>query len=157
RVTMRRHLAVATLALATFAAQSVHAEGQGDSGPTKQAVLTKAPKLVKFVEADYPPAEKAAGKTANVTLEIAISDKGIVQDVVIVKAGGKSFDVAAMAAARKFVFSPAEIDGKPAPVKITYEYRFVIKIEKVKISVVNFAGVVRDTGSKKPLPGITVK
>ncbi|MGZ3419444.1 MAG: TonB-dependent receptor domain-containing protein [Polyangiales bacterium] len=154
---MRRFLTVAMMGVAALASPIASAEGQGDSGPTKQAVLTKAPKLVKFVEADYPPAEKAAGKTADVVMEIAISDKGIVQDVVIVKSAGPAFDAAAMKAARQFVFSPAEIDGKPAPVKITYKYQFVVKIEKVKISVVNFAGVVRDTSTKKPLPGITIK
>lgn len=155
---MRRLLFIATLALTAVAAPAARAQSQGggDSGPTKTPQLTKAPKLTKFVEAEYPAAEKAAGKQAAVTLEIAISDKGLVENVTVVQSAGKAFDDAAAAAARKFVFSPAEIDGKPAPVKITYRYQFVIKIEKVKISVENFAGVVRDAGSKAPLAGITV-
>lgn len=150
-------IAAALAVTLTVGRRGARADNVGDNGPVKAPQITKPPKLIKFVEADYPAAEKAAGKQATVILELAISDKGIVQDVVVVGSAGANFDAAAAAAARKFVFSPAEIDNKPAPVKITYKYQFTIREEKVKLSVVNFSGVVRDGATKKPLSEITVK
>src|SRR4051812_44311088 len=84
--------------------------------------LTKPPKLVKFVEAPYPEAEKTAGRTASVTLEIAVNASGTVDTVAVVASAGPAFDSAALEAVKQFVFDPAEIDNKPAPVKLTYRY-----------------------------------
>jgi TonB family protein len=150
--------AVASLTLASTATSRLARaqDGRGDAGPSKQPQVTKAPKMAKFVEAEYPAAQKAAGKTSSVVLEIAIDDKGKVQDVVVLESGGKEFDDAAMAAARQFVFEPAEIDYKPAPVKITYRYDFTIKVEPTG-PVVNFEGVVKNRFTKKPLEGISIK
>ena len=120
-----------------------------------QPKLTKLPKLVKFVEAPYPEEEKAAGRAASVTLEIAISETGAVTDAQVTVPASPAFDAAALAAVKQFVFEPAEIDGKPAPVKITYRYDFVLKIEPTG-PVVNFAGMVRNRFTKQPLSGAVV-
>ncbi len=119
--------------------------------------ITKAPKLKTFVEADYPADKQAAGVTADVVLSIEINADGTVGNVTLVTSGGTDFDDAAMAAARKFVFEPAEIDGKPAPVKIAYKYAFRIKTQIVKLGPqVNFEGTVLERFTKKPLPGVTI-
>jgi TonB family protein len=107
------------------------------------------------VEAPYPESEKLAERTATVILQIAISDKGVVEDAAVVQSAGPAFDAAALAAVKKFVFEPAEIDNKPAPVKITYRYEFVFKEEAVG-PVVNFEGVIRDRATKKPIEGLKV-
>ena len=91
----------------------------------KAPTVTKPPKLVKFVAAVYPKDKHDAGITAAVLLSIEIGADGKVGEV----DGGQGapapdFDAAAVAAAKQFVFEPAEIDGKPAPVKITYKYDF---------------------------------
>jgi TonB family protein len=117
--------------------------------------LTKPPKLVKFVEATYPKEEEAAGKAASVTLEIALSEAGAVTEARVVTSAGPAFDAAALAAVKQFTFTPAEIDDKPAPVKLTYRYDFVLK-QAPKGPVVNLEGVVRDRFTKKPTPGVTV-
>jgi TonB family protein len=160
-VRARKLLPTATAVLVSVAALAlaapVHAQdGRGEAGPQRQPRLTKPPKMSKFVEAEYPAAEKSAGKTSSVVLEIAIDDAGKVQDVVVVTSGGKVFDDAAIAAAKQFVFDPAEIDFKPAPVKITYRYDFTIKVEPTG-PVVNFEGVVKNRFTKKPLAGITIQ
>src|SRR5262245_16768279 len=88
--------------------------------------VTKPPKLVKFVEAEYPPDKEAAGVTASVVLSIDIDETGRVAKVAVTGSAGPDFDAAAVAAARQFVYEPAEIDGKPGPVTITYRYDFTI-------------------------------
>jgi hypothetical protein len=73
----------------------------------------------------------------------------------VVGSAGPAFDAAALAAVKQFVFEPAEIDDKPAPVKITYRYDFVLK-EEPKGPVVNFAGVVKNRFTKQPIAGAVV-
>jgi len=154
---MRRGLSLLACVAAlgtTVAPGEVHAQDKGDAPPPAPK-LTKAPKLVHFEEADYPESEKAAGRAASVTLEIAVAANGTVSSVRVVGSASAAFDAAAVAAAKKFVFEPAEIDHKPAPVKLTYRYDFVLK-EEPKGPVVNLEGVVRDRFSKKPLQGVTI-
>lgn len=131
------------------------AQTRGSETPEHQPKLTKPPKLVKFVEAPYPESEKAAGRTASVILQIALSETGAVNEVVVVQSAGPEFDAAAVEAAGRFVFAPAEIDDKPAPVKLTYKYDFVLE-EAPKGPIVNFEGIVRDRFSKKPLGNVTI-
>lgn len=141
--------------LSVLAAPPAFAQRSGGETRTRQPQLTKAPRLVKFVEAEYPPSEAASGRAASVILQIAIADTGAVQDVVVAGSAGAAFDAAAVAAAKQFVFEPAEIDGKPGPVKITYEYKFVLEVKPAG-PVVNFEGVVRDRLTKKPMAGVKV-
>jgi TonB family protein len=135
-----------------FAQQS--ADGP-NATPTRQGKLTKPPKLLQFVEAAYPESEKLAERTASVIVQIAISDKGVVDDVAVVQSAGPAFDAAAVAAIKQFKFEAAEIDNKPAPVKITYKYDFVFKEEPIG-PIVNFEGVIRDRATKKPIEGLKV-
>ena len=123
--------------------------------PAAAPKLTRAPQLVTFVEAPYPAAERASGKTATVVLQIAISATGAVDQAVVAESGGPAFDAAAIAAAKQFVFVPAEIDGAPAPIKILYRYAFTLKAEVPTTGV--FDGVVRSRKGKKPLVKVTVE
>src|SRR3954470_4652645 len=94
------------------------AAGTGDAAQ-RGGKLTKAPQLTNFkeVEAPYPESEKASGKTAAVTLQLAVSDRGDVTEVVVLESAGPVFDQPAVESAKRFKFTPAEIDGKPSPVK----------------------------------------
>ena len=119
--------------------------------------VTKAPKLITFVEAEYPPDKKAAGVTAEVLLQIEIGADGKVGNVAVAQPTSPDFDAAAVAAVKQFIFEPAEVDGKPAPVKITYKYAFRINTQIVKLGPqVNFEGTVLERFTKKPMPGVTV-
>jgi len=131
----------------------------GADAPAGQAgQLTKAPKLIKFVPAAYPQDKHDAGVTAQVLLSIEIDDAGKVGNVEVVATGGPDFDAAAVAAVKQFVFEPAEIDGFPAPVKLTYRYDFTIKTETVSLGPqVNFDGVVMERFKKKPLARVKVR
>ena len=132
---------------------SVHA--QASPG---EATISKPPKLLRFVPAEYPPARHDAGITARVLLSIEIGDDGKVGAVEVVEGAGADFDAAAVAAARQFVFEPAEADGRPIPVKITYRYDFTIVTKTVAVGPqVNFEGVVLERFKKRPLAGVRVK
>jgi TonB family protein len=115
------------------------------------ADVTKPPKLVHFEEAQFPAGEKSG---ATVTLQITIGADGKVTEVTVQKSAGPAFDAAALAAARKFVFEPAEIDGKPGSVKIVYQYTFTLKVEAKTTS--DLAGVVRDRKTKAPIEDVTI-
>jgi TonB family protein len=150
-----RSIALLCIALGTAIFPARRAIAQDEDAPPP-ATLTKAPKLVKFVQAPYPESEKAASKSASVELQIAISETGKVLDVAVTKSAGPAFDAAAVAAAKQFVFEPAEFDGKPSPVAITYRYDFKLEVTAAW-PVVNFAGVVKDRFTKKPLPNVKVQ
>ena len=114
------------------------------------------PKLVKFVEAEFPPSELAAEKSATVTLQIAIKDSGEVAAVDVAGSAGPAFDAAAVAAVKQFVFEPATVNGKPTPVRITYRYEFTWTPTLIKKTTADFVGTVRERGTKKPAVGVKV-
>ncbi len=152
------HLAGGHVALA----QNSSGSGAGDNGP-RGGKLTKAPQLLNFkeVEAPYPESEKASEISAKVFLQIAISEKGDVQEVVLVQSAGATFDEAAIASAKQFRFTPAEVEGKPAPVKITFRYDFDFHEEMVSLGPqVNYSGEILDSSAprkeRRPLPNIKV-
>ncbi|MFI5297687.1 MAG: TonB-dependent receptor domain-containing protein [Polyangiales bacterium] len=124
--------------------------------PAHAPTLTKPPALTTFVEAPFPESERASGKGATVVVQLAIDAAGRVTEVVVVQSAGPAFDEAAVRAVRQFAFSPAEFDGKPSPVQLTYKYEFILKEETVHVPTVNFTGVVRDALTKHPLAGVTV-
>ncbi len=96
------------------------------------------------------------------------------------------FDEAAMIAAQQFEFEPAEMDGQKIPVQITYKYKFklaakpptpqppaagspglaspsgnqgpgpAVPAKPAAAPVVNFAGVLRERGTRLPLQGVLV-
>jgi TonB family protein len=98
---------------------------------------------------------------AATVLQLAITAEGKVEAASVVESSGSpELDDAAVAAAYKFEFEPAEIDGKPAPVKITYRYVFSAVTTQERAEVVadvEFSGVVRDKNSGKPLADVRVE
>ena len=151
---MRRAFALSVALAAAVCTVASGAARADDEGPQ----ITKAPKLVKFVPAVYPKDKHDAHVTGSVLLSIEIGDDGKVGEVEVVKGAAPDFDAAAVAAAKQFVFEPAEIDHQPAPVKITYRYDFTIVEQIVKAGPqINFDGVVLERFKKKPLPRVSVK
>jgi TonB family protein len=114
------------------------------------------PRLITFVEAEFPPSEVKAGHGAAVLLQIAIDVAGKVAGVTVLQSAGPAFDAAAVDAARRFVFQPATVGGKPIPVKIQYRYQFTFTETLVKKQLADFSGTVLDRKTKKPLLNIRV-
>jgi len=147
-------LAVATL-LAAATCPTVWAQSAAEAG-NEHAL--KPPKLLKFVEATYPPERQAAGTTAKVLLSIEINAEGRVENVEVAQSAAPDFDAAAVAAARQFEFDPARMDGVATPVKIQYAYRFQIKEVIVSLGPqINFEGVVVYRDKKQPVDHVTVR
>jgi TonB family protein len=150
---------------AALAQQTYELPSSKDQPAPKAApVLTKTPSLLKFVQAAYPKEAEEAGIGGEVGLEVDIAVDGSVSAARVVKPAGHGFDEAALDAVRQFVFSPAELDGKPAAVTIGYTYHFVLaKLEPPKPApssgraTVKLLGVVLEKGSKKPLDGVEVQ
>jgi TonB family protein len=128
----------------------------GLAAPRADAEVTRPPRLVQFVEATRPPAA-APDQTATVVLAIDIAADGTVSDVRVQSSGGAPWDAAATAAARQFVFEPAEVDGQAAPVTITYKYAFTVVEQVVSLGPqINFEGVVVDRYKKRPIARVKI-
>ncbi|WP_245919507.1 TonB family protein [Melittangium boletus] len=127
-------------------------------------VLTKPPELVRFVEAVYPPEAAAAGKTASVEMLITLDAQGAVSDAQVTRPVGEGFDEAALAAVKQFQFSPAEVDGVPAPIQLQYVYNFVLQAPPVEESAPpppppqsTLTGQLLERGSRTRVEGATVR
>src|SRR6476469_5330568 len=120
-----RALALLLLLWTPLAAAQTPPPADGGTPPPAQGVLTKPPAIVRQVEAVYPPEALQQQLSGTVQLQVDISETGAVTEVQVLEPAGHGFDEAAVAAVRQFQFSPAEVDGAPAPVRITYAYQFV--------------------------------
>jgi TonB family protein len=116
-----------TLACATRTAGAQEPEEGQPSGATPVSEgraalkMTKAPKLLTSPEPAYPAGER---RTARVVLALTVGLDGKVHRVEVLRSGGERFDEVAVEAAGQFVFEPAEVNGRPAAVKISYSYAF---------------------------------
>jgi len=113
--------------------------------PKPAPKLTKAPQILKPVEPVYPPAALAARIAADVTMMIDIDATGHVTKVEVTKPAGQGFDEAARDAVMQYLFSPAEVDGKPSPIRIGYTLHFVPK--EVEVQPDGGAGADGGTGA----------
>jgi TonB family protein len=130
--------------------------------PPQQAVpqLTKLPQLLEAKPAEYPPERLERGETADVACQVDIDEHGAVTSVAVEKGAAPDFDAAALAAIRQFRFSPAELDGKPAAVRIRYVYHFVLEKKAAPrpppAAVGTIRGEVAEAGTRRPIAGADV-
>lgn len=150
--------------------------------------LSKVPKQTQFVKAEYPKQAEEQGIEAEVVLLLDIDAEGKVEGVGIAEPADPpnlGFDEAAIVAAQQFEFEPAELDGKPVAVQITYRYKFTLTpkapppassapspepsrakdlsqpmtetpAKSPAGGVKNLGGVLRERGTRLPLPGLIV-
>jgi TonB family protein len=144
------------------AAKRPKPQAEGDD-PAPTGVLTRAPELINFIEAVYPEEAKAKGVGATVLMLLTLDEMGKVTEVEIESTTERAypFDKNAEVAAQQFTFRPAEVDGEPASVKITYKYEFEIK-EEVKTVEVNrevgrLSGLILERGTRRPILGVRVR
>jgi TonB family protein len=142
KVPGHRSIAVVTAALAVIGVGALGAEGTAraqdlgqaprarnvEPAAAPQPKLTKAPQLLHTVEPEYPAGALADKLSAAVTMFVDIDGAGHVAKVEITKPAGHGFDEAAQAAVSHYLFSPAEIDGKPGPIRIEYTLHFEPKV-----------------------------
>ena len=90
--------------------------------------VTKAPVLKKEVTAEYTEQAVDSRIEGPVKLRLTISATGEVQKVEVLEGLGYGLDEAAVEAAKQFEFEPAEINGQPAPVVLTFTVNFSLPI-----------------------------
>jgi TonB family protein len=99
--------------------------GEREARAQRAGGASSPPRVVRLMEAAYPPEALRRGEGAVVRLELDLDDAGRVTRVAVVGSSGRAaFDEAAVAAAREFEFEPARRDGRPVPARIRYAYRF---------------------------------
>jgi hypothetical protein len=129
--------------------------------PKPAPKLTKPPQIKKTVEPVYPPEALAQKVSADVTMMVDIDAEGKVSKAEV----------------SQYLFSPAEIDGKPAAIRIEYTLHFVPKTEAADGGVADadagavdaaprppppppdvllVVGRLREKGTRDPLPGAEV-
>jgi TonB family protein len=109
---------------------------------------------------EYPEPKKASAEQASVTLSITVTADGSVGAVSVLTSAGPEFDAAALAAAKKLVFTPAMRDGRPIPARIPYRFDFAYEPAPAPAALpaasrVALEGAVRGA-SDAPIPGATV-
>jgi TonB family protein len=108
---------------------------------------------------------------------VDIDAQGKVTKVTVTKPVGQGFDEAARDAVMQYVFSPAEVDGKPSPIRIEYTLHFVPKTAPPESpdggvadaaaeapppppppppAILVATGRLREKGTRDPLPGAEV-
>ena len=161
-----RALGLTTLCVSPLVghAETPTAPASGAAGAGAPAgVLTRAPALTKFVPASRPAGTETL--TAQIDLLLTVNLDGTVGEIQLQAGAGNGLDQAAIDAARQFVFSPAEVDGKPASVQVVYRYNFTLESEENQVAAPvdpnHPTGVIKGTiverGTRKPLPGLSVK
>ncbi len=95
--------------------------------PPRQPTMTKPPRVIEAVAPDYPEAAARAGLEAKVRVRVDIDAQGGVTRAVVVEPVGNGFDEAAVAAAEKYRFEPAEWDGVPGPIVVETTINFVLQ------------------------------
>jgi TonB family protein len=120
-------LAIACVAIAAGPAAAQPDVRPPDTKPVPTGVVTKPPRVIQAAPPVYPPAALAAGKSAKVKVKLHIDATGAVTRVDVLEPVGDGFDEAAVAAAKQYVFEPAEIDGKPGAIAVETAINFVIE------------------------------
>jgi len=130
--------------------------------------LTRPPRLIKFVPATYPAEVQKKGIAGTVELTIDIDAQGKVTAAEVASSPDPDLAAAAVAAVKQFRFAPAEVDGKPAPVRVQYAYNFVLEIAftprlpewmrpgGAPKTTDPVAGRVREQGTRLPIAGVAV-
>lgn len=159
------------LSAPAFAAEPSAAE----PAPEELPPLLREPALVEFVDAPYPEAARTAQIEGKVLLAIEIDEAGAVTNVDVLRGSGTDvgLEAAAVDAARRFRFSPAEDATGPVPVVVEFEYGFVLDAAAKEGAVpqvsppdgagdveelpVNLDGTLVEMGTRRPLAGMVVR
>jgi periplasmic protein TonB len=95
-----------------------------DPSPGKFEPVEFEPKIVSSPAPEYPEIALKTGIEGNVWLNVLVTKEGRVKKVLILKTDGDIFIQASMDAAKRWVFTPALMNGRPVPVWVSIPFRF---------------------------------
>ncbi len=104
------------------AVETATAPGAAAESPPPAGVMTRAPELLHFERAVLDPSVPPLPKASAVRLALTVQVDGSVSDIEVVSGVDPARDAAARAAAEKFRFRPAQVDGATAAVRLQYDY-----------------------------------
>ena len=85
--------------------------------------MEELPELVTKAPPEYPAAARSAGVEGTVVVQVLVGTDGTVKDAKFTKSIPE-LDDAAVTAARKCVFKPAQTKGQPVAVWVAVPYPF---------------------------------
>jgi protein TonB len=88
------------------------------------STLVEPAKRVAWSEPAYPEAARAAGIEGEVPVEIIVDARGMVESVRVLERAGYGLDDAAIAAVRRWRFSPRTVGGHPVRVRVPWHVAF---------------------------------
>lgn len=158
---MKHRVAASLIALTSLVSNEVLAQ------ETPSPVITKAPELLEFVEPAYPV--ELTDVAGEVVLMIEIDAAGAVVAADVIRSSDARFEAPAIDAARRFEFSPAEIDGEPASVRIEYAIQFQPSVDESLVEPDSSApdvvpeeppvvieGRILEAGNRRPVTGAEI-
>ncbi len=125
-----------------------------EAKPATPAPVFAPPRVAgEPILAAYPSGKSGA---ARVLLEIDLTTAGAVSQARIVSAPQRGFDESALEAAKRLRFKPARLGDKPVAVRLQYAFNFAAPPAPPEASEqpVNFAGLVRERGTRRKLAGV---
>ena len=84
-------------------------------------------RLVSSVVASYPMGARADDVEGDVVVEVVLDRGGQVVDARVARSAGHGFDDAALAAIRRYRFSPAQRDGHAVRVRMPWTVQFRLR------------------------------
>ncbi len=124
-----------------------------DPVPEPAAKGLRLPTPVRITPAVYPPEALAAGRSAEVLLELQLSDSGEVVCVTVLEPAGDGFDASVAAAAQSWRFTPA-VDEKGDAVGAVIQYRYRFQVEAAP--TVSLEVTLKTAGTRERLADATV-
>jgi protein TonB len=89
-----------------------------------KAEIRSCAKLIRDAEAEYTPEARKAKLQGIVKVHCVVGANGKISEATVIQGLGMGLDESALAAVKKYRFSPATLDKKPVPVSITIEVPF---------------------------------
>ena len=160
---MARARVAIVLSLLAASAASAQTPTPAPAAPAEEPGLAFPPQLKELVPAEVPPGTLFPSPEVAVVLAIDVSATGTVEDVRVEQGAGEPFDSAALAAARRFEFTPGRLaSGEAVPVTITFRLRITAPAAPPPEAApppprpVRISGRLLERGTRKPLANAAV-
>ena len=95
-----------------------------DPLPNAVQLFEKDPMVVKTAVPEYPNIAQRVGLEGNVTVQVLLDKEGKVKKTLLSKTSDDIFVDVALDAAKKWVFTPALMNGRPVAVWVSIPFRF---------------------------------